>query len=135
MAPPKLDPNHVAPHDLTWAIERLNVLETAADYEASRHSLKLLKGYGYPNEVMSHAQDVLAILLIKRQLEQWARFIVREVEGNTYGGSADRGRMKHRDHACRQCLEYDGEIVIPGFVCSYHTAKAFIAALENGDQG
>jgi tryptophan synthase alpha subunit len=34
------------------------------------------------------------------------------------------------DHACRECLGYDGEMMKPGFRCGIHLAKHTIARLD-----
>jgi hypothetical protein len=48
------------PHE-EWAVERVRDMAESARINASRLGVKLLKGHGYPNEVMHDAQDALAL--------------------------------------------------------------------------
>jgi hypothetical protein len=44
-----------------WAVERIKDMAENARINASRLGVKLLRGHGYPNEVMHDAQDALAL--------------------------------------------------------------------------
>lgn len=46
---------------LPWAVERVSEMAAAARINAGLHGVKLLRGHGYPNEVMRDAQDALAL--------------------------------------------------------------------------
>lgn len=50
--------------DLAWAIARLQKNQAIAEANAGRYGEKLLKGHGYPDEVMGDAQDALAYRLV-----------------------------------------------------------------------
>jgi hypothetical protein len=46
---------------LPWALERVRRMCAAAYVDAAVYGKKLLKGFGYPNEAFSRAQDALAL--------------------------------------------------------------------------
>lgn len=50
--------------DLEWALERVNRLCASALVDAQVYRTKLLKGFGYPNEVFRSAQDFRALLIV-----------------------------------------------------------------------
>lgn len=52
--------------DEWWAIERVRDMATNARTDAERLGPKLLRGFGYPNEVMHDAQDALALEIVLR---------------------------------------------------------------------
>jgi hypothetical protein len=47
--------------DQQWALARVQRMASNARINAGRFGLKLLKGHGYPDEVMSEAQDAIAL--------------------------------------------------------------------------
>lgn len=50
--------------DMAWAMNRLSVLQACFETNAGRFGKKLLRGEGYPNEIMSEAQDALALRMV-----------------------------------------------------------------------
>jgi hypothetical protein len=55
--------------DLPWAIERATNMCASALIDAQVYRQKLLKGFGYPNETFSRAQDHRALLIILSALQ------------------------------------------------------------------
>jgi hypothetical protein len=53
-----------APEDLKWAIDRVNNMAAIALVNAGRLGKKILKGFGYPDEVFSDAQDARALMTV-----------------------------------------------------------------------
>jgi len=56
------------PADLEWAVERVTKMCAIAYVNASRFGLKLIKGFGYPDEAFSDAQDARALATVLDQL-------------------------------------------------------------------
>ena len=46
-----------------------------------------------------------------------------------------RSPDRPRDHACARCVGVDGEIVKPGFVCSYHIAEDLLSDDQENSRG
>lgn len=58
-----------APDDLEWALDRVRKLFAVYYVNASRFGSKLLKGFGYPDEVLSNAADARALATVLAQVE------------------------------------------------------------------
>lgn len=56
--------------DYEWAHERVVSMAASAYADARVHGLKLLKGFGYPDEVMRRAQDYRALSIILEALRE-----------------------------------------------------------------
>ena len=56
--------------DLPWARERLAKMAANALINSRRFGLKLLKGFGYPDEVFSDAQDYQALSTVLQALSE-----------------------------------------------------------------
>lgn len=54
--------------DFDWALQRVQLMRASAYADAEVYGKKLLKGFGYPNEVMSRAQDARALSIVLRAL-------------------------------------------------------------------
>ena len=54
--------------DVDWAYDRLSRLTQVMTDEAAYNGPRLLRGHGYPNEVMSSAQDALALQIVLTEL-------------------------------------------------------------------
>lgn len=52
------------PADYEWAVERVRKMHDSASTNAALYGTKLLKGHGYPDEVMGDAQDALALGIV-----------------------------------------------------------------------
>lgn len=53
--------------DLEWAAERVRSMCASAFIDAGVYGPKLLKGFGYPNETFSRAQDARALQMVLQQ--------------------------------------------------------------------
>jgi hypothetical protein len=56
--------------ELQWAFERVLKMQQMAEANAGVYGAKLLKGHGYPDEVMRDAQDALALRLVLAALHR-----------------------------------------------------------------
>jgi hypothetical protein len=52
------------PEEYAWAYQRVVNMAANARCDARIYGLKLLKGFGYPNEVFSRAQDARALQIV-----------------------------------------------------------------------
>lgn len=67
------EPPPADPEDWEWALDRVNRMCASALVDAQVYRQKLLKGFGYPNEVFSRAQDHRALLIVLNRLAAESR--------------------------------------------------------------
>lgn len=56
-------------NDFAWALERVQSMADVARRNAGVYGVRLLKGHGYPDDVMRDAQDALAIEIVLKGLQ------------------------------------------------------------------
>lgn len=55
-------------NDFDWALDRVQRMCASALLDAQVYGRKMLKGFGYPNEAFSRAQDYRALLIVLNRL-------------------------------------------------------------------
>lgn len=96
--------------DAEWAIDRVTRMAGAAYADAIVYRKKLLKGFGYPNETFSRAQDARALsivltLLTARETAPRKVDLLQQLAGKQCvqcGGSIDAATAR-----CKACDERD----------------------------
>lgn len=109
------------PEDFAWALDRVQKMCGYALADAAVYGKKLLKGFGYPNEAMSRAQDYRALDIILRALaaaQQTPQTHTgrdeRILEGSSQVSLANHGQAARSESqqptTCPQCRDYPPSI-------------------------
>lgn len=83
--------------DREWALERVTRMQASAMADAAVYGKKLLKGFGYPDEVFSRAQDARALSIVLALVKESAALLAAHAPGenddhtrvDTTGSSTD----------------------------------------------